>query len=82
MTETFPFSVMLSNGYLKISEPTNDNYVISIPVSLAVIETLSSNSNYYSIGAGAYAPLLDYTLCTNLTTSSRSAQIDAIIALT
>lgn len=80
-TETFPFAITYSNNVFELSQPTNSNYVLTIPLSQAYINTHPTIANFYYFGNVGYAVPLDYTLCTNLTTASRKAQIDAIITL-
>lgn len=81
MTETFPFAITFSNGIFELSQPTNGNLVIATPLADDLFITHPSIANYYYFGNRGYAVALDFTLCTNLTTASRKAQIDAAIAL-
>lgn len=81
MTETFPFTLTFTNGFFEVSQPTNANYVVSAPAGDDIFLTHPSIANYYYFGNAGYAITLDYTLCTNLTTASRKAQIDAALAL-
>jgi len=80
-TETFPFAVTFANDIFQVSEPTNGNYVLEIPLANSYMNSHPTLANLYYIGNVGYAILLDYTLCTNLTTASRLAQINAIVAL-
>lgn len=81
MTETFNFAITYVNGVFEVSQPSNGNYVLGVPLANGILNTHPSVANYYYIGNQGYAILLDYTLCTNLTTASRKAQMDAILAL-
>jgi len=80
-TETFPFTLTYSNGSWEVSQPTNGNYVLTAPTEEAIFLTHPSVANFYYFGNAGFAIALDYTLCTNLTTVSRKAQIDAALAL-
>lgn len=80
-TETFPFAITYSNNVFELSQPTNGNYVLTIPLSQAYINTHPTIANFYYFGNVGYAVPLDYTLSSNLTIASRKGQIDAIIAL-
>ncbi len=80
-TESFPFTLTFTNGMFEVSEPTNNNYVLAVALADDIFLSHPTNNNFYYIGNQGFAITLDYTLCTNLTTTSRKAQIDAAIAL-
>lgn len=81
MTETFPFAITYSNGVYELSQPTNDNLVICAGIGDILFITDPGTPEFYWFGNRGYAVTLDYTLCTNLTTDSRKAQMEAAIAL-
>jgi len=81
MTETLPFAITFTNNIYELSQPTNGNYVLTVPQAEAVFLTHPTLTNFYYFGNVGYAVTLDYTLCTNLTVASRKAQIDAALAL-
>lgn len=76
-SETFHFTLTFSNNNYELKQPTNNNLVYSISKDKAEFQTHPSIANYYYFGTEATALLLDYTLCDNLTTASRLAQIEA-----
>jgi hypothetical protein len=80
-TATFAFSVTYSGGIYSISQPTNGNLICTYPQGGCLLKTHFSDPQLYYFGSSGNSIALNYTLCTNLTTASRLAQFDAILAL-
>lgn len=81
MTDTFSFAVSFSNNIYQLAFTDAATSLIEIPVAQMVIKTHPTAANLYYLGTSQNQNTVDYTLCTNLTTASRVAQIAAIIAL-
>lgn len=80
-TETFSFTVTYSNNIYRVFQSSNGNTLCTFPTAQMIMKTHPSSGNLYYLGTSGNLITLDYTLCTNLTTASRQAQLDAIVAL-
>lgn len=80
-TETFSYTVTYSNGIFRVYQATNGDLLALAPLAQAVIKTHPSAANLYYFGTNGNIITLDYTLCTNLTNTTRIVLIDNIVSL-
>lgn len=80
-TNLFPYTVTYSNGIFEVYEASNGDLLAFYPRDQLVMKTHNTDAVLFFMGTSQNLISLDYTLCTNLTNTTRKLLMDNIVAL-